>query len=203
MKKFKEIDIYIAIICAVALGAIIGTGLSITFSESTTAEANVQTTPTIYLVVLTAEDLQRALVSSKQSVDPVQNQIADSLYGPDLYRFYISQIHEQYYPEVDPYIALSVLEIESNYKPNLTSSAGAVGLMQWIPKWHAYRMEKFNLNDMWDPYTNIIVGMDYLNDLYLSTGSWREALYGYNHSTAYVNAVLSKADSLRGGGYFG
>lgn len=134
---------------------------------------------------------------------PIQVLIAEPMYGQELYRFYISQIHEQYYPNVDPYIALSVLEIESNYKPNLKSSAGAVGLMQWIPKWHSWRMGKFHLNDMWDPYTNIIVGMDYLNDLFQSNGSWREALYGYNHSTVYVNSVISRAEILREGGYFG
>lgn len=132
-----------------------------------------------------------------------ENEVADPLYGEELYRFYIAQIVEQYYPEIDPYIALAVLETESNYDPNAYSSCGAVGLMQWIPKWHAWRMEKFHLNDMWDPYTNIIVGMDLLNDLYSSTGSWREALYGYNHSTSYVNGILAKADALRGGGYFG
>lgn len=129
--------------------------------------------------------------------------VADPLYGEELYRFYIAQINEQYYPAVDPYIALAVLEIESNYRPDLMSSAGAVGLMQWIPKYHAWRMDKFHLNDMWDPYTNIIVGMDYLNDLYSASGSWREALYGYNHSTYYVRLVLERAEELREGGWFG
>lgn len=123
--------------------------------------------------------------------------------GADLYRFYISQIHEQYYPEVDPYIVLAVLEIESRYQPNLTSSAGAIGLMQWIPKWHSWRMDKFHLNDPWDPYTNIIVGVDILNDGYQNTRSWDEALFVYNHSNSYVRTVLSKAELLREGGYFG
>lgn len=132
-----------------------------------------------------------------------ENEVADPLYGEDLYRFYIAQITEQYYPNVDPYVALAVLETESNYNPNAYSSTGAVGLMQWIPKWHSWRMEKFHLNDMWDPYTNIIVGMDYLNDLYSCTGSWEEALYGYNHSRSYVEHVLCKAQLLKGGGYFG
>lgn len=122
--------------------------------------------------------------------------------GADLYRFYIAQIHEQYYPDVDPYIVLAVLEMESRYVPNLSSPAGAIGLMQWIPKWHSWRMDKFHLNDPWDPYTNIIVGVDILNDAYKSTGSWDNALYVYNHSSSYVKAVLSKADILREGGYF-
>ena len=128
---------------------------------------------------------------------------ADPLYGKDLYVFYIAQITEQYYPDVDPYISLAVLETESNYQPDLTSSAGAVGLMQVIPKYHSKRVEKYGLNDIWDPYTNIICGIDFLNELYHTYGNWNRALLGYNNSVAYVNHVLAKADILRGGNYFG
>lgn len=206
MNKFDKQDGYLAIvwmIFAIVFGVMIGLGLSIVTLPSVPIEEPSQIAPTMHLKQLTATDLQSPFISSTQADEAEPNQVADPLYGSELYRFYISQICEQYYPDVDPYIALAVLESESNYKPNVTSSAGAVGLMQWIPKWHAHRMEKFHLNDMWDPYTNIIVGMDYLNDLYSSTGSWREALYGYNHSTAYVNSVLSRAELLRGVGYFG
>lgn len=128
---------------------------------------------------------------------------ADTLYGKELYIFYISQIHEQHYPDVDPYIALAILETESNYQPNLRSSAGAIGLMQVIPQYHSSRVEKYGLNDLWDPYTNIICGMDLLNDLYHIHGSWSRGLLGYNNSISYVNHVLAKADILRGGSYFG
>lgn len=129
--------------------------------------------------------------------------VAEPLYGEELYRFYIAQVHEQYYPDVDPYIALAVLEMESNYQSNVKSSAGAVGLMQVLPCYHAHRVEKYGLNDLWDPYTNIICGMDFLNDLIHQYGTWNRALLGYNNSTAYVAHVLTKAESLRGGGYFG
>lgn len=206
MNKFDKEWTYWVILWTILAGVfffLVGAGVAKVFASSVTVEESPQELPGIYLNRLSARELQFPLVFTKKEPKLELRQVAEPLYGPDLYRFYISQIHEQYYPDVDPYVALAVLEIESNYKPNLTSSAGAVGLMQWIPKWHAHRMAKFHLNDMWDPYTNIIVGMDYLNDLYLSARSWREALYGYNHSTAYVNAVLDKADSLRGGGYFG
>lgn len=206
MNKFDKDWTYwfvVWVILAILFVFFLGFGTARVFATDASVEECSQTIPTICLKQLTASELQDPLISTKKELEIDSVETAEPLYGPDLYRFYISQIHEQYYPDVDPYIVLAVLEIESNYKPDLTSSAGAIGLMQWIPKWHAYRMVKFHLNDMWDPYTNIIVGMDYLNDLYLSTESWRESLYGYNHSIAYVNAVLSKAESLREGGYFG
>lgn len=124
------------------------------------------------------------------------------LEGKDLYIFYIAEIINEYYPNVDPYIALAVLETESRYQPNVVSSAGAVGLMQLLPQYHAWRMDKYGLTDLFDPYTNIICGIDLLNDLYAQKGSWEAALYGYNASTAYVNGVLQKADILREDGYF-
>lgn len=137
--------------------------------------------------------------------EPIDDQIlvAEPLHGKELYIFYISQIVEQYYPDVDPYIALAVLEIESDYNPKCKSSAGAVGLMQVIPKYHAWRIEKYGLNDIWDPYSNIICGMDFLNELYTNRGSWSKALFGYNASKTYVNVVLNRADKLRKDGYFG
>lgn len=206
MSKFHKDLAYWIILWTILLGVLsffVGVGVARVFAMDVAIEDTAQTSPIVYLKWVTASELQAPLVSLKKDPELKQNQVADRLHGPELYRFYISQIHEQYYPDVDPYIALAVLEIESNNVPNLTSSAGAVGLMQWIPKWHAWRMAKFHLNDPFDPYTNIIVGMDYLNDLIQSTGSWRKALYGYNYSTDYVNAVLAKADRLMEGGYFG
>lgn len=130
-------------------------------------------------------------------------QVADPLYGKDLYIFYIAQIVEQYYPNVDPYIALAILETESNYKPNLRSKAGAIGLMQIIPKYHFKRIEQYCLNDLWDPYTNIICGIDLINELHEKNSNWSTALLGYNNSTRYVKYVLYKADILRKDGCFG
>lgn len=128
---------------------------------------------------------------------------APRLQGAELYRFYIAQINEQYYPDVDPYIALAVLETESSYYPNAKNKSGATGLMQVLPQYHLKRVEKYGLNDIWDPYTNIICGMDFLNDLIHTYGSWNRALRGYNNSQSYVNHILSLAESLRGGGWFG
>lgn len=200
-KFFKGYSIWALLwfLLALALGIMVGYGLSERTYTAISSPARHKEETKVILEFKHASSLCKK--ETELASEP--SQVADRLYGEELYRFYISQIHEQHYPNVDPYIALAVLEIESNYQPDVISSAGAIGLMQWIPKWHAWRMEKFHLNDMWDPYTNIIVGMDLLNDLYFSTGSWREALYGYNHSTVYVNAVLSRADSLRGDGYFG
>lgn len=129
--------------------------------------------------------------------EPAPKYVWEPIYGKDLYVFYIEQINEQYYPDVDPIIAQAVMQVESNYKPEVQSSVGAVGLMQVMPCYHSYRMAQYGLNNIWDPYTNIIVGMDFLNDLIHTYGTWDRALLGYNPSQAYVDHVLYVASEIR------
>lgn len=119
------------------------------------------------------------------------------LEGKELYVFYIHQICEEYYPELDPAIVQAVMETESHYIPTVESRCGAVGLMQVIPKWHAWRMEQYGLTDIWDPYTNIIVGIDFLNESYAKYGDYYQALIAYNNSSSYANYVLALADEIR------
>lgn len=121
------------------------------------------------------------------------------LEGKDLYLSTIDYISEMYYPELDIAIVQAVMEIESNYDPNAGNPSGAIGLMQIIPKWHRHRAEKYGLHDLWDPYTNVLVGMDLLNESYQKYGDYRQALYVYNHSWSYVDHVMCLADRIRGG----
>ncbi len=143
-------------------------------------------------------------IDSYTPFDYIRYILPDRLVGKDLYLSYILKIHEEFYPEVDPYIVMAVMETESRYDPDAISSAGAVGLMQLLPKYHAKRVYKYGLTDLMDPYTNILAGMDLLDELYKSSsGNWKRALLGYNNSTSYANYVLAKSEELRAGGYFG
>lgn len=60
----------------------------------------------------------------------------------------------------------AMIQVESNFQPNLTSSAGCIGLMQVSPYWQSDRATKLGVDDLWDPYSNILVGVDLLEDLY-------------------------------------
>lgn len=118
------------------------------------------------------------------------------------------------YTSVDPYLVKSMIWHESRYNPNCKSSAGAIGLMQVIPKWHRDRMEHHGVTDLTDPYGNILVGVDYLNDLYRTNGSDKTALvlmlYNMSHTKAYelyesgqissyAKSVMDRAEKLRSG----
>ena len=75
--------------------------------------------------------------------------------------------------KVPPPIVVSVIWYESNYHPNLVSSAGALGLMQVMPM-HFKRGEKWN-----DPLTNINVGCRVLQEYHNLFEDWHKTLTAY------------------------
>jgi hypothetical protein len=77
--------------------------------------------------------------------------------------------------------------IESKFgRVKSTSYAGAQGPMQFIPStWVAYGMG----GDIQDPHDAILGAANYLHRSG-APGSYRQALYAYNHSRPYVDAVL-------------
>lgn len=122
------------------------------------------------------------------------------LVGKELYISYIEEIHAMYFPELDPVIVQAVMQSESNYVPTVESYCGAVGLMQVLPKYHAWRMSKYGLSDIWDPYTNIVVGMDFLNETYEKTGLYYQALRAYGGTDRYAKYILALSEEIRQGG---
>lgn len=150
-------------------------------------------------VCFDSNDLMDGIAIFSDTIHMIHEEKNKPLEGKDLYLSTVDYISETYYPELDTAIVQAVMETESNYDPNVGNPSGAIGLMQIIPKWHRHRAEKYGLHDLWDPYTNILVGMDLLNESYQKYGDYRQALYVYNHSWSYVDHVMRLADRIRGG----
>ena len=64
----------------------------------------------------------------------------------------------------------SVIDQESDYRPNLVSAANAKGIMQLMPETFQYYVElypdKFRNDNIFNVYNNICAGILYLNDCY-------------------------------------
>ena len=56
--------------------------------------------------------------------------------------------------------------------------------MQIIPRYSASRMAKLGVTNLYDPASNILVGIDLLAEYYYTYGSWNQALTAYRTGNA-------------------
>lgn len=109
-------------------------------------------------------------------------------------------------------LRLRDIEKETGYRNETAGTSGEVGYMQVIEKWHRDRMDRLNVDNLADPYMNIMVGVDYIAELLDQYQDAHLALSIYNRglrngkgtgaldlwdkgetSTEYSRNVLSRA----------
>lgn len=77
----------------------------------------------------------------------------------------------------------AVMEVESSYKVRAVSPAGALGLMQLMPK----TAERYNLQRPFDPVANVYAGAKHLRDLLDEfDGNYTLATAAYNAGSGAV-----------------
>lgn len=102
----------------------------------------------------------------------------------------------QSYPNVNPYIVLSMIFQESRFIPNV-SSGNCVGLMQVSTYWQRDRAVRLGVTDFFDPYSNILVGTDLLSELIdLANGNIYYALTMYNQGITSNGTINSYAKEV-------
>lgn len=116
---------------------------------------------------------------------------------PTKYSEYVEKYSEEY--NLDKSLVYSVIKIESGFKKDSLSKAGAMGLMQILPstgKDMAIRL-KMSVDDvnLYDPQTNIKIGCYYLSYLLnLYDGNVVNTLCAYNWGLSNVNNWISKGN---------
>lgn len=89
------------------------------------------------------------------------------LEGKELYISYIDELSKRYDIVLDLNLLIqAMMQVESNFQPDVKSYANCIGLMQVSPRWHTDRAHSLGVDDLWDPYGNTLVGIDILDDLY-------------------------------------
>lgn len=104
---------------------------------------------------------------------------------------------------LDPLLIIAVIAVESRFNPIAESVAGAKGLMQIIPKYHADKFEEFGgEKTVFDPETNILVGAQILKEYLARTGNLSMALQMYagalgDDQDIYSSKVMSEKQRLQ------
>lgn len=117
--------------------------------------------------------------------------------------------------EIDYYTVVALIERESGYKYDAAGDSGkSKGYMQIGERWHKERMAEEGVEDLYNPYGNIRVGLNFLqslSDRYLANSGISCVLMAYNmgestaksfwadgvYSTDYTREILARADEIR------
>lgn len=124
-------------------------------------------------------------------------------------QYYILQICKDY-PNVNPYLIMGQVWAESRFDPTVVSVSGEhVGLMQVSTKWHRARADRLGVDDMFDIYGNLLVGIDYMSELLSQTNDVPLSLMIYNMGyvepyrlrdqgivSSYARNVMEKANEF-------
>ena len=96
---------------------------------------------------------------------------------------------------LDPAIVISVIKRETDFRDQLVGDGGlAFGLMQIHPRWHQDRMDRLGCTDLFNPYQNVTVGIDYLAEMYKLGGTIEFALMGFNGGPDYAAEKTAKGE---------
>lgn len=106
-----------------------------------------------------------------------------------------------------PELVQAIIETESSWDPE-ARNGDCIGLMQISEKWHQDRMERLGVTDLTDPYDNILVGVDYLDELIHRYGDQAMVLMVYNgdsrawkfwetgEMSEYARKILERTEEL-------
>ena len=124
--------------------------------------------------------------------------------SPTDFEEYVSKYASEY--NVPEYIIFAVIEVESDFRPYLTSEAGARGLMQMTPdtfEWLTsaeHLGEDLSSDELYEPEVSIRYGTYYLSYLFEKFHSWDAALAAYNAGPGNVSKWLENNEYSDGNG---
>lgn len=87
--------------------------------------------------------------------------------------------------ELDPFLILAMIQVESRFDPIAVSNKGAIGLMQVMPRTASFVAEELGISirsrkSLYDPLVNVRLGMYYFSFLIERFESIHDALVAYN-----------------------
>ena len=115
---------------------------------------------------------------------------------------HIERLCKEY--EVDAAIIFAMIEAESGCDPNCVGDNGrSYGLMQIMEECHHERCVRLGADNLFNPYQNVLVGIDFFAEL-MNMGhgiDWALSWYnsGQGEPTAYALQIQNRAEELREG----
>lgn len=105
---------------------------------------------------------------------------------------------------VNPYLVAAIINAESGWRSDRTSSAGAVGLMQILPstakdleRWGTVDGKRYPVSNLSDPAVNIEYGTAYVRYLVERYHEIQTVLAAYNAGLRHADSWAAKGGDIR------
>lgn len=159
------------------------------------------TTLKLHELSLTLEDVK---AKNKQQQDIVQTALAlkasnaKRLTSAERFELAGIIVKQARMRNIDPILVVAQIQVESNFRNHALSNKGAKGLMQLLPDTAKYIQKKTNvhvndINNLYDPETNIALGTAYMHYLLKKTnGNMEYALIAYNMGPSNMYRAIKK-----------
>lgn len=147
------------------------------------------------------ESIEESIDISEVSEESLEESVEESIEEPPTYervevyydvpmskdlQKHIIMLCREY--SIEPAIVFAMIDLESDFDPKEVGDGGdSRGLMQVQSKWHQKRMDKLGVTDLFDPYQNVKVGIDYLGEMNKKGKSIEWVLMAYNGGPRYAN----------------
>lgn len=148
----------------------------------------------IFTLILVSVAIISLMIFSTDMFLGVKNKIVGVFY-PQKYSEYVTQYSKEY--SVDEALVYAVIRTESSFREDVTSSAGAMGLMQIMPDTFMWLQDvedkgaNYSESDLLNPQINIKYGTYYLSILLEHyDGNEKLALAAYNGGMTNVDNWL-------------
>jgi transglycosylase-like protein with SLT domain len=98
--------------------------------------------------------------------------------------------------DLNPFLILAVIQVESEFTPKAVSGQGAIGLMQVMPATGKFVAKELGISysgkkTLYDPFINVKLGIHYLSFLADRFDSTENALAAYNYGPTRYESTLS------------
>jgi soluble lytic murein transglycosylase-like protein len=128
-------------------------------------------------------------------IDRFASQHRTGLTGPEIEIVAQTIIDVSKQHDIDPSLVLAVIHVESRYNPFAVSSVGAMGLMQLLPSTGRELAARHGIDwtgpqTLFDPVSNVRLGVAYLRQLSDRYGSTSMALAAYNWGPGRIDRRL-------------
>lgn len=200
----KSDSIFLIALALVVIGLVATIFVGLKNAANAAKEITLDTTP----AVTTADTTDEAEATDTECTVPETTEATASVTLYDVPLSDQLQLHIIEQAEahgIDPAIILAMAWKESTYYAKAVGDGGnSHGLLQIQPRWHSARMQRLGCTDLFDPYQNATVGIDYLAENLNRYGSIEAALTAYNAGsytgtvTNYAKTVLAMAAEIRG-----